>query len=308
MVRHEVNTDGGPVFPRRFLVARRVPTGSHTGLVGKLGVSACLVDELTVLVQHLQIEARLTILVVSGRILKDNRIFHNQDTLIDRIYQNIIGDGLRLTSPVPVTESNRREGSIGYRLQETIRTRIVLRRIDMQRMAALDSIGSEVHYADIRIGRGGSLRIRVHTIGTDHIRAIEVHIVDTVVLRAIDEDIRRVHISGTHLSVNGVAISGPYADVITTLQYPLKGIGVHITTRRRRRISLRTVHNTAHTTYPLQFTDLAVLDIKLIGCAFALPRNDQRRVLAMGVNHHIGRLLDLSGVDLEIINRDRREA
>ena len=191
-------------------------------------------------------------------------------------------------------------------MQQTIGTGIDLRRIHMQGMLTILRVRSVVHYTNI-VKRGLTRMFLVLTICTHDVRAIEVHIIDAVVLRTIDEYIRHIDISGTQLSLIGVIILRPDTDVVTTLQNFLKRIGMRTTTRSRRRIALRAVRDTTHTVYPIQFANLAVLDVKLISRAFAIPGNQQGRVLAMRINNHMGRFLDLRRVDLEIINCDRRD-
>ena len=45
-------------------------------------MSASKINRISVLIQYIEVETRLTFVIVAWRILKDNRVFHDQDTLI----------------------------------------------------------------------------------------------------------------------------------------------------------------------------------------------------------------------------------
>ena len=135
-------------------------------------MTASLVDHVSVLIQHLQVKPRLTFVIVAGRILKDDGILHDEDTLADGIDGDIIGDGFGFTHVIPVTQTHRCQRTVRHGLQQAIRSGIILRRIDMQGMAALDGIGTEIHHTDIVIRRLTCRCSRVHTVGTEHVRSV----------------------------------------------------------------------------------------------------------------------------------------
>ena len=253
--------------------------------------------------QFFQFERRFILYGVPLRVLKDDGVFTDQDTLRCGIDEYIIGNRLCLSEPVPVTETDRSERTIGHGLQKTIRTRVVLRRIDMKRMTTLDSVRTKIDDTDAVVRRSACVRIRVITIGTSHIRTIEIDIVDTVVLRTIDENHRLIDIVGTEgLVLLRIVESTTDADIVAALQYTLEGIGATSTILPNE--AVRSLGNTAHAMRPAGLTDLTILDIKLIGCTGGLPRDDERRVLAMRIDDEVLRLLDSCRVDLEIIDSD----
>ena len=307
VVRHEVDTDSGPILPCGLVVARHVPTGSHTVFVRKLGVSAGLIDEVAVLVEHLKVETRLTFVVVSGRILEDDGILTDEDTLVGRIDKDIIGDRLGLTHIMPVAQTHRCQGAIGHSMQQAVGTRIDLSRIDVECMTALDSIRTKVDDTYTVVGRCTSMCGRVVTPGTSHVGAIEVNVVDTVVVRTVDEDLRHIDIVGAQgLVLLGVVERATDTYVVTALQDTLKRIGAAGTVLTGK--AIRTFGDTAHAVGPTGLAYLTVLNIKFVGCTGSLPGDDQGRVLAMRINDHILRLLDSRGVDLEVIDSDTGSA
>ena len=266
-------------------------------------MTASLVDHVSVLIQHLQVKPRLTFVIVAGRILKDDGILHDEDTLADGIDGNIIRDRFGFTHVIPVTQTHRSQRTVRHGLQETIRSGVILRRIDMEGMPTLDGIRTKVHYADIVIRRLTCRCRRVHTIGTEHVRSVQVHIVHAVVLRTINEDLRLIDIVGMQgLARLLIVIRTADTHIVRAFQDVLQRIGAFRSVFTAE--TFRTLRDTTDTVRPSGLTGLTVLDIKLIGGTRGLPGDDQGGVFAMRINDHVLRLLDGGRVDLEVINGD----
>ena len=122
-----------------------------------------------------------------------------------------------------------------------------------------------------------------------------------MVLRTIDENHRLIDIVGAEgLVLLRIVESTTDADIVTALQDTLEGIGTTGTILTNE--AVRSFGDTAHAMRPADLSDLTILDIKLTGGTGGLPRDDERRVLAMRIDDEVLRLLDSRRVDLEIID------
>ena len=266
---HEADTYGGPVFPCHLTIARGMPVlGIVDGRrIGERSLSAEFVNDRAVGFHDFQFERRFIFLRVSLRVLEYDGIMHNENTMGGRIDQNIIGHRLRFSTPFPVTEPDGCESTLRHGVQEAVGTRIDLCGVHMQRMTALLSVRAVIDDTYIIIRRRSLLRIRVVTVGTNHILSVEVHEVDTVVIRAIDENLGVIDIIGPKL-----IIFTAYAHVVRTLQDTFERIGTVSSVLAAE--ALHSVGDTANGIGPIEVTGLAVLDIKLRQTA--LPGDEHR--------------------------------
>ena len=197
VIFHERHTNRSPFFPCQLtpLICSQMPSLRISGLdsigISEVRCTTACVDTLSIRVQNLDTEVGFFISIVST-IIQNHRIFHDQNTLGSGIDGHVVGDRLRLTGCIPVTETYGSHRSGRHRMKHAVGSRIHLRRIDMQGMATVLRVRTVINYTDIVI-RCLSGMFLVHTIRTYHIRTIQVNVVDTVVLGAIDENIRLVN-------------------------------------------------------------------------------------------------------------------
>ena len=148
-----------------------------------------------------------------------------------------------------------------------------------------------------------ALVARIITIGTGHLRCImEVDIVDTVVIRTIDEDIGVIDVA-----CDESVILTANTHVVAALEDRPYEIGI---VRRRTGYDAKALiirREITEGVRPVEFTGLAILDIEGSG-VHTIPHNEQGGVLTLRINDQILRFLDSRGIDLEVIDRDRRAA
>ena len=251
----EVDTDGSPIFPCH--ITGHIPSRFGSIRIVELGITAGSIDELAITVQDFHLEFRL---FVVARIFEHDGILNDQDTLVRRIDEDIIGDRLRFVAIIPVTEADRSQGAVRHCMQHIIRSRIGLRRIDMEGMSAGLRLRSIIDDTHMGIGVF-ALVARIITIGTGHLRCImEVDIVDTVVIRTIDEDIGVIDVA-----CDESVILTANTHVVAALEDRPYEIGI---VRRRTGHDVKALvigREITEGVRPVEFTGLAILDIECSG-------------------------------------------
>ena len=105
IIRLQVYTDGGPVFPRSFIVLGHIPSCINTIRIREFCLAAAMINNLTIFIKHLEAEVRFFIVRVTIRILQNHSVPHNKQALVRGINQNIVSNRFRLRMYIPVTQA-----------------------------------------------------------------------------------------------------------------------------------------------------------------------------------------------------------